>query len=137
MNLFTTFYGATLSQLLDMPMTIILPLPSPVLSPNGAHGHWSRTHKARKQARNLAKLTTLSALNPTSAAMPPPSGYRLRYYYKVHRRRDDDNLIAMSKSYRDGIADALGMDDADLRIADAPTTETDRSNPRLEIDLIP
>jgi crossover junction endodeoxyribonuclease RusA len=27
------------------------------------------------------------------------------------RRRDDDNLIAMFKSGRDGLADALGIDD--------------------------
>ena len=30
----------------------------------------------------------------------------------VSRNRDDDNLIAACKAYRDGIADALGVNDS-------------------------
>ena len=32
------------------------------------------------------------------------------------RKRDDDNIIASCKSYRDGVADALGVDDSTMRL---------------------
>lgn len=33
------------------------------------------------------------------------------FYPPDRRRRDDDGLLASCKAYRDGIADALGIDD--------------------------
>jgi len=40
------------------------------------------------------------------------------------RGLDDDNLGAAFKSVRDGIADALGIDDRDPRVAYVPDSET-------------
>lgn len=40
---------------------------------------------------------------------------RLLFVPPDRRRRDDDNLIASFKPYRDGISDALGIDDAHFR----------------------
>jgi Holliday junction resolvase RusA-like endonuclease len=36
---------------------------------------------------------------------------RVTFYPPDRRRRDDDNMIASFKSARDGLADALGVDD--------------------------
>lgn len=115
-------------------MTIVLPIPAPILSPNG-RGHWTRKHKATKAARQLARLTTQSALQGDTP--PRVSRYRLRYCHGVRRLRDDDNAIAMTKAYRDGIADALGIDDNALRIDGPPELHIDPANPRLEIQLLP
>jgi hypothetical protein len=38
----------------------------------------------------------------------------LNFYPRDRRKRDDDNLIASFKSGRDGIADALGVDDVNF-----------------------
>ena len=115
-------------------MTIILPLPNRRLSPN-ARGHWSGLSAAKKQARGLAYLTTKSVL----AGKPSPavSRYTLTFFFKVNRRRDDDNWSACFKAYRDGIADALGIDDNDIRQAAAPEMRIDTQRPRLEVTLLP
>lgn len=39
---------------------------------------------------------------------------RVTFYPSTNRRRDEDNVIGAFKAYRDGIADALGVDDADI-----------------------
>ena len=116
-------------------MTIILPIPSPVLNPNRSHEHWRGRNKAAQQARRLAKLTTLSALQAT----PPPAftGYRLKFFHPFKRKRDDDNAAAACKAYRDGIADALRMDDNALTMRQGPEMAIDPANPRLEFILLP
>lgn len=116
-------------------MIITLPLPSPLLSPNGPHRHWAPKAKARNAARQLAHLTTLSALQ----GQPPPTftRYALTFFHPVIRTRDDDNALASTKAYRDGIAKALRVDDSTLRIHAAPEFRIDRSHPRLEIHLLP
>lgn len=115
-------------------MTISLPLPDRRLSPN-ARGHWTGLSKAKKKHRELAYLTTKSALQGKPS--PAVSRYRLEFFFKVNRRRDDDNFSAACKAYRDGIADALGIDDTDIRQAEAPEMRIDRTNPRLEFHLLP
>jgi hypothetical protein len=115
-------------------MTIILPLPDRRLSPN-SRSHWSGLSKAKKAARQLAYLTTLSALQGKPS--PCVSRYRLDFYFSVRRRRDDDNFAAACKAYRDGIADALRIDDTDLVLCAAPEMHQDKASPRLEIHLLP
>lgn len=115
-------------------MTISLPLPDRRLSPN-ARGHWSKGHKASKAAKQHAYLATKNALQGKPS--PAVSRYKLAFFFKVTRRRDDDNFSACCKYYRDGIAAALGIDDTDLRQCEAPEMRIDRDNPRLEIHLLP
>lgn len=89
---------------------ITLPWPDRALSPN-ARGHWSKRHKAAKKAREWARWKVLAA-----APWSIPADGRLHlwicFFPPDRRRRDDDNLIAMVKPYRDGLADALGIDDS-------------------------
>ena len=100
--------------------TVVMPWPSRDLHPN-ARVHWSRRAKAAKQARNDAAWTAhaagirkieAEALAVTAIFTPPD-----------HRPRDIDGMLSSIKSYLDGIADAIGVDDSKWRIAirrDAP-----------------
>ncbi len=116
-----------------MPLTITLPIPSRGLSPN-ARLHWRNKGKLTKIARGRAKLAAFMALQGRHADF---TGYTLAFHFPDARRRDDDNAQAATKAYRDGIADALGVDDSTLLLAGVPTFAVDRTNPRLEIPLIP
>ena len=87
---------------------VLLPWPPKVLSPN-ARAHWRARSKAAKAYRYScfmgAKLGGLVA----------PVGRLLlviEFLPPNRARRDDDNLIAAFKSGRDGLADALGVDDS-------------------------
>jgi len=87
---------------------LTLPWPPAACSPN-KRVHWSKKAKAAKRYRAdchlLAKL----------AGLPTPTGEALLILEFVppdKRRRDDDNLLAMFKAGRDGLADALGVDDS-------------------------
>ncbi len=87
---------------------IILSWPDKRLSPN-ARGHWAAKAKA---ASNYRREGYISA--KASGAVIDWDGKIhafIDFYPPDKRRRDDDNLIASFKSARDGIAEALGVDD--------------------------
>lgn len=89
-------------------ITVQLPWPSPVLSPNH-RGHWAPKAKAVRTARVHTAWLVLEqcrkkpgwAKAAISMTFCPPN----------KRRRDLDNLISSSKAIFDGIADAIGLDD--------------------------
>jgi len=115
-------------------MTITLPIPHKALSPNAASpGRWRAKAKHIRIHRQRAKLRTLEALGGQPA--PAFTGYTLTFYHATKRNRDDDNAAASCKSYRDGIADALRMDDHKLTMSATPQMLIDPTNPRLEILL--
>lgn len=115
-------------------LTITLPIPHKCLSPN-ARPHWATKAKQTKIHRQRAKIATLEVL----AGNKPPAvtGYRLAFFFPTNRNRDDDNAMASCKAYRDGIAEALRVDDSTLALAGRPTLAVDASNPRVEITLLP
>jgi crossover junction endodeoxyribonuclease RusA len=86
-----------------------LPFPSPDLSPN-ARLHWAAKAKAVRIARKQAWALTLAA----GAKSLPWRGVHLVMTFCPPDRRhyDRDNLIARMKAAQDGIADAIGIDDA-------------------------
>lgn len=99
---------------LNLP-ELVLPWPSRDLHPN-ARVHWRRKAKAVKSARAEAHLLALAAgWRPGSV----PDG-RLHLWVDFvppdRRRRDDDGIAASFKHARDGIADALGLDDHRFRM---------------------
>lgn len=69
---------------------------------------------------------------------PEVKGYSLSFFYPDARKRDDDNTEGSFgiKAYRDGIADALRIDDHGLKKLTVSTFSIDRANPRVEITLI-
>lgn len=91
---------------------IVLPWIDRRLSPN-ARTHWAVKAKAAKACREFAFYATKK------------SGIRIDWDGDIHlwidfyppdkRNRDDDNLLSAFKAYRDGIADALGVDDKRFR----------------------
>ena len=86
---------------------LTLPWPPAACSPN-ARVHWSRKSKAAKTYRYACFLLA------RQAGIQPPEGgalLMLEFVPPDRRRRDDDNLLAMFKAGRDGLADALGIDD--------------------------
>ena len=87
---------------------LVLPWPSAAMSPN-ARSHWRARQKAAKAARTLAWVETIKA------GWVVPKGDRVHvwidFYPPTKRLPDDDNMLARFKGYRDGIADALGVDD--------------------------
>ena len=90
-------------------MTVLtLPWPPKVLSPN-ARTHWAAKSKAAKAYRHACFLLC------REAALLVPAGRALlaiEFVPPDRRRRDDDNCIASFKSGRDGVAQALGIDDS-------------------------
>lgn len=118
-------------------MTITLPLPDKRLSPNhtvATMGARMAKASATKKARQRAYAYACAELGPNPR--PKFSSYTLAFFHATNRKRDDDNLAASCKAYRDGIADALGMDDHGLVMAATPTTAIDKQRPRVEITLI-
>jgi len=99
---------------------ITLPWPDKRLSPN-ARMHWAQKAKAAKLARAHAHWEAFKALgimreqNPEHVAALKAAEHlhlHLDFYPRDRRRRDDDNLLSMFKPYRDGLADALQVDDS-------------------------
>lgn len=89
-------------------IAITLPWPPKALSPN-ARTHWAAKSKVAKAYRNTCFLLC------RQAALPVPAGralLSLEFIPPDRRRRDDDNCIAAFKSGRDGVAEALGIDDS-------------------------
>jgi len=124
-------------------MTITLPIPDRRISPNARRGQ-SRAAaiaKARlvRQHRSRAKILTLEAIGTHyhAAGLPVPTfaGYTLAHFFKTSAWRDDDNADGACKAYRDGIADALGIDDRQLPKLALSAIAKDATNPRVEITL--
>jgi len=88
---------------------VILPYPPAILNPN-ARVHWSRRSKAAKAYRRECWALTLQAKLIAPAA--GPIWMQLDFFPPDRGRRDDDNAVASFKAGRDGIADALKVDDA-------------------------
>lgn len=87
---------------------ILLTWPLPELSPN-ARVHWGARSRAAKLYRKacwaLAKAACLKV------DWDGPVHLWLNFYPPSRRHYDDDNLIAAFKPGRDGLADALGIND--------------------------
>lgn len=105
-----------------MTGVLILPWPPAQLSPN-KRLHWSKRSRAAKNYRQACAILT------RASCMSVPDGPLLLHIEFVppdRRHRDDDNLIASFKAGRDGIADALGINDKRFR-----------TRPRISDEVVP
>lgn len=87
---------------------LVLPWPPKGLSPNDRI-HWAKKSKITKAYRNMARVLTMQA-----GLVAPAEGrilLVLEFVPPDRRHRDDDGCLASFKAGRDGIADALGIDD--------------------------
>jgi hypothetical protein len=99
--------------------TIRLPWPAKSLWPNG-RAHWGAKANATKKARADGMIAAVGA--------KVPRGRQCRYRLHIEARPkklpqgggaapDTDNIVSACKAYRDGIADAMGVDDALFDVA--------------------
>lgn len=114
-------------------MKITMSFPNPILSPNKIK-HWAQKSPIKKGYRNEGywkgqKFGVI--LNPITHAVS------LVFYPPNNSPRDLDNLLASMKSALDGIADGLGINDKYFRPITIDFGETDKLNPRVEINITP
>lgn len=90
-------------------MNVTLPWPPKALNPNTRHAHWSIKAKAAKAYRTACKA--IAQASSMKAPNTPKIALWIEFVPPDRRHRDDDNLVASFKAGRDGLADALGVDD--------------------------
>lgn len=103
--------GAAAPGLFGGGICVTLPWPPKALSPNG-RANWKVKARAAKGYRKTcadaawnAGLSPMETFTLASLTICPPD----------KRKRDEDNIRAAFKAGQDGLADALGADDADFR----------------------
>jgi Holliday junction resolvase RusA-like endonuclease len=90
-------------------ITVTLPWPDADLSPN-SRKHWNKI-KAVTVARNLAYVEARNQRGNVPFPSPQRLSVRMDFYPPDSRHRDLDNMIAMVKSFQDGIFEAIGLND--------------------------
>lgn len=97
-------------------MTVLLRLILPIRlvseANRASHEHWRIRHKRAQSQRALARMTTAPQVPRCGFALP----LMVTLTRIAPRSLDSDNLAASAKAARDGVADALGVDDGDERI---------------------
>ena len=97
-------------------MQVTLPWPPKELNPN-QRTHWAKKAKAAKAYRHACCVLALEAgAYVNTIDWEGDIHVWIDFYAPDKRHRDDDNLIAAFKSGRDGLADALGVNDRRFRI---------------------
>ena len=91
---------------------IELPWPDRALSPNG-RPKLRALMRAKKAAKELAHYATREAIGRNTAIRV--HDISVMWCQPDNRARDDDNMIASFKAYRDGIASGLNIDDKTFR----------------------
>lgn len=99
---------------------ITLPWPDKRLMPNAKNRtHWRTYHPVMQADRQAAKVLATCAI-PLSLkkAIRESEGHismTITFYPPDKRRRDDDGVVGAFKHLRDGLADAIGVDDYRFR----------------------
>ena len=98
-------------------ITVTLPWPPAECSPNW-RGHWAVRYKAVKVYRwqgwepVFHKLAWLDECGKNNFSGAERLSMQYTFNPPTSHKRDDDNFIARMKAARDGICDALGVDDS-------------------------
>lgn len=118
-------------------MRITLPWPDRHLSPN-ARVHWRTLAQLKKQAKEIGFVCAREVYTP-GVDIPYTGNLRVIYHVYPRDRRamrtDDDNLIASSKGFNDGVALALGVDDKQFHIQPLVWHDPDKGNPRIVMEI--
>lgn len=97
-----------------MSYAVTFPWMPKALNPN-QRLHWSVVSKAKKSYRKACYTLALEA-GLRGVDWEGDIHLWIDFYPPDRRQRDDDNMIAAFKSGRDGLADALGVNDKRFRI---------------------
>lgn len=111
-------------------LIITLPLPDVALSPNG-RASWQRKAEATKEARHSTGLLA-------KIVAPKQQWQAARIDVTIWRanRGDDDSVFASVKPHRDGIADALGIDDKHFTCGTVQQITGKASCGRREMEIV-
>lgn len=93
-------------------MKVTLPYPPAKLSPN-KRLHWAARAQIVAKYRRECRILTRGKIDIAPWAGPEPMPVQITFHPPDKRRRDRDNMIAAFKAGADGVADAIGVDDAD------------------------
>lgn len=91
------------------PVVIDLPFPAKPLWPNG-RAHWAEKARAVKSHREWARIAALAS-GANWSGFKDGVSLAVTVHPKTRHPIDRDNCVASLKSYIDGLADALGVDD--------------------------
>lgn len=94
-------------------MEFALPFPNVSALSLNSRLHWARKAKLKREARTEAWALAANAFAHSPVPSERPLPVRITFHAPDRRKRDRDNLIGAFKSYADGIADAIGVDDAE------------------------
>lgn len=93
-------------------------IPCPVPSAANLREHWAAKARRVKWQRQVARLITLDSAGVRCAgAAVRKNGGTITLARISPRKLDSDNLASSLKAIRDGIAEAIEVDDGDARIA--------------------
>jgi hypothetical protein len=111
---------------------VVVTLPIRTVSETNQREHWARRHRRRREQRQTVALVLAGALAaegmtaPCSREDAPGTRFGVRMVPRAVQVTiarlapssglDGDNLVSSLKAVRDGVADALGVDDADDRV---------------------
>lgn len=99
-----------------MKLKIKLDWPDASLMPNRKNGrHWAGTQPAKVRARQEGYFAAKQAMAGIPFAAQERIPLRVTFVSPDNRGRDLDNLLASLKHGLDGIAKALGVNDASFR----------------------
>lgn len=105
------------------------------ITPNGRIGHMGRA-KLVKERRTAAYWATYDAIGLDGCDLQPPLQLDFRIEWEQGRTiMDDDNAKASMKPIRDGIADALGIDDRDMESVGMEQLETETLGGRILVTV--
>ena len=99
------------------PACVDVMLPVRTVSESNVREHWSKRAIRAAKARGCAKLALWSRLTGLVRPGRCMAVLVILTRYAPSSGLDDDNLRGALKATRDGVADALGLDDGDVRIA--------------------
>jgi hypothetical protein len=100
-------------------------VPVKTISTPNVREHWAVRAKRAKSQRSVARTKTAEAMRGVKLA----SAIVLLNRFGA-RKLDSDNLPAALKSVRDGVADAIGIDDGDDAVVYEYGQFADRNMPR-------
>jgi hypothetical protein len=92
---------------------MLVEIPIRTWSEPNMRGHWAKRARRASKQRRAARALTRVALAVHGPVCPPLTITLTRL---AARKLDSDNLASALKAVRDGVADALRMDDGDERL---------------------
>lgn len=119
-------------------ITIVLPLPDKVLSPNWMAGTIRGRFYKASATKRYRRLTKEAIINERIKTIPwPMVKVSVEFFYKTSRKRDEDNAMGSLKAVYDGIVDAglVVIDNYPQMQREMPKFSIDHHCPRVILTL--